>query len=393
MTWWLEAQSSKTKPISKKRELLEGKESIIHGFLTMKYLITSWNKLVRKECITDNKLLFIENIYLQDQPWLYYLVSHINSMLLLPHTTFFYEEAPESTNHGALNPERAQRYVNSWKTVFEYYLSRRPNSKDFKHNLEVDYLLYLQRTHLRAIFLFPYEKKDYNQILVFRNKIMSLALKDGRFLIACFLLLEYRPFIYLFRFRFIRSHYYYMIKIVGHIAHLFDFFHRKKTNLHQLINSIIQNMIPKIIHYCWLSGDEFPTLFKKCINSWKKQLPGWEFRLWDKTCLEEINEPWVYEAYEAKVYSHASDYIRLYAVYKYGGFYLDCDVEVLKDLSPFIELDYVLSKENSDSGYIEAAIFGAHAGNPYLRKCMEKYHDRHFILEDGSYDYKFRVEF
>lgn len=58
----------KNKTDIKKRELLEGKESIIHGFLTMKYLITSWNKLVRKECITDNKLLFIENIYLQDQP-------------------------------------------------------------------------------------------------------------------------------------------------------------------------------------------------------------------------------------------------------------------------------------------------------------------------------------
>ena len=123
-------------------------------------------------------------------------------------------------------------------------------------------------------------------------------------------------------------------------------------------------MIPKIIHYCWLSGDKFPPLFKKCINSWKKQLPGWEFRLWDKSCLEEINEPWVHEAYEAKVYSHASDYIRLYAVYKYGGFYLDCDVEVLKDFSPLTGLDYVLSKENSSSEYIEAATFGAHAGNP-----------------------------
>lgn len=146
-------------------------------------------------------------------------------------------------------------------------------------------------------------------------------------------------------------------------------------------------MIPKIIHYCWLSGDEFPPMFKKCIHSWEKQLPGWEFRLWDKSCLEEIDEPWVHEAYKAKVYSHASDYIRLYAVYKYGGFYLDCDVEVLRDFSPFIELDYVLSKENSNWGYIEAATFGAHAGNPYLKKCMEKYHNRHFIKDDGSYDY------
>ena len=63
----------------------------------------------------------------------------------------------------------------------------------------------------------------------------------------------------------------------------------------------------------------------------------------------------------------------------------------MKDLSPFVELDYVLSKENSNSEYIEAAIFGAHAGNQYIKKCMEKYHNRHFIKEDGSYDYPFII--
>ena len=132
-----------------------------------------------------------------------------------------------STSRGALNHEKAQRYVNSWSTVFEYYLSHRPNSKDYKHNLEVDFLLYLNRTHLRAIKLFPYEKEDYIQILRYRDRIMSLALKDGRFIIACFLLFEYRPFIYLFRFKYFRTHYYYMVKIVARIAHLFDFIHRK----------------------------------------------------------------------------------------------------------------------------------------------------------------------
>ena len=207
------------------RELLQGKESIIHGFLTMKFMITSWNKLIRRECITKN--IFIEGIYLQDQPWLYYLISHINSMLLLPNTTYYYEDAPESASKGALIPEKAQRYVNSWNTVFEYYLSHRPSSKDFKHNLEVDFLLYLHHVHLRAIMLFPYEKKDYNQILKYRDNIMSLALKDGRFIIACFHLLEYKPFIYLFKFRCVRLHYYYIEKIVGRIAHLFDFVHRK----------------------------------------------------------------------------------------------------------------------------------------------------------------------
>ena len=211
----------------KKRELLEGKESILHGFFTMKYFITSWNKLIRRERIVEKNFLFIENIYLQDQPWLYLLASHIDSMLLLPHSTYYYENAPGSASHGVLTPEKAQRYVNSWNIVFDYYLSHRPCSKNFKRNLEVDYLLYLQHTHLRAIMLFPYEKEDYNQILKFRDNIMSLALKDGRLIIACFHLLEYKPFIYLFKFKYIRSHYYYAEKIVGHIAHLFDFLHRK----------------------------------------------------------------------------------------------------------------------------------------------------------------------
>ena len=217
----------KNKTDIKKRELLQGKESIIHGFLTMKFMITSWNKLIRRECITKIKLFFIEGIYLQDQPWLYSLAFHIDSMLLLPKTTYFYENASEGASRGILTPEKAQRYVNSWNTVFDYYLSHRPCSEEFKHNLEVDFLLYLHHIHLRAIMLFPYEKTNYNQILKYRDDIMSLALKDGRFLIACFLLLEYKPFIYLFKFRCVRLCYYYIKKIVGRIAHLFDFVHRK----------------------------------------------------------------------------------------------------------------------------------------------------------------------
>lgn len=150
-------------------------------------------------------------------------------------------------------------------------------------------------------------------------------------------------------------------------------------------------MIPKIIHYCWLSGDNFPPLVKKCIDSWRKQLSGWEFHLWDKSCLDEIDEPWVHEAYKAKVYSHASDYIRLYAIFKYGGFYLDTDVEVLKDFSPLLVLSYVFCLENSHGDLIEAATFGASAGNQFIQKCMNQYHGRHFIQDDGSYDYGFMI--
>ena len=120
-------------------------------------------------------------------------------------------------------------------------------------------------------------------------------------------------------------------------------------------------------------------------------MPGWELHLWDKSCIEEIDEAWVKEAFQAKVYSHASDYIRLYAVHKYGGFYLDTDVEVLKDFSPLLNFEYVLGMENSDRKFIEAATFGAQVGNEFLYKCMKSYHHRHFIKEDGTYDYSFMI--
>ena len=149
-------------------------------------------------------------------------------------------------------------------------------------------------------------------------------------------------------------------------------------------------MIPKIIHYCWLSDDPCPSLVRRCIASWLKKLPEWEVRLWDKSCLDEIDVPWVHEAYKAKVYSHAADYIRLYAVYQYGGFYFDSDVEVLKDFTPLTVNSYVLGWE-SGTDNIEAATFGAEAGNLYLKQCLDKYATRHFVKSDGTYDYQFTV--
>lgn len=35
-------------------------------------------------------------------------------------------------------------------------------------------------------------------------------------------------------------------------------------------------MIPKIIHYCWLSGEEKTILIQKCIKSWHKILPEYK---------------------------------------------------------------------------------------------------------------------
>lgn len=62
-------------------------------------------------------------------------------------------------------------------------------------------------------------------------------------------------------------------------------------------------MIPKIIHYCWLSDDPIPESLQKCMNSWKEKIPEYEFKKWDFTIFPKSESKWVEEAFDNKKYS------------------------------------------------------------------------------------------
>ena len=143
-------------------------------------------------------------------------------------------------------------------------------------------------------------------------------------------------------------------------------------------------MIPKIIHYCWLSGGSYPELTQKCIDSWKRLLPDYDIILWDMNRDKIGNIPWVKEAFEARKYAFAADFVRFYALYHYGGIYLDADVEVLKSFNPLLVNNYFLGREYYDD--IEAAVMGCEPQMEWVKYCLDHYDGRHFIKEDGSYD-------
>lgn len=143
-------------------------------------------------------------------------------------------------------------------------------------------------------------------------------------------------------------------------------------------------MIPKIIHFCWLSGNPYPKKIKKCIKSWKKILPEYEIMLWDKERFDVHSVSWVKEAYVNKKYAFCADYIRFYALYNYGGIYLDSDVEVLKSFDDLLNLPYFIGYENN--GYFEAATIGAEKGNGFIKMMLDSYEDNHFMKQDGSMD-------
>jgi mannosyltransferase OCH1-like enzyme len=154
-------------------------------------------------------------------------------------------------------------------------------------------------------------------------------------------------------------------------------------------------MIPKKIHYCWLSGEEIPEILQKSMSTWKKFLPDYELILWDKNKFDINSVDFVKEAVNVKKWAFAADYIRLHAVYTQGGIYMDTDVIVKKNFDKFLEHDFFSAVENDakknkdlknekPKHLINAAIFGSVAGHSYLKNCMDWYKDKHFILPDGS---------
>ena len=59
-------------------------------------------------------------------------------------------------------------------------------------------------------------------------------------------------------------------------------------------------MIPKKIHYCWLSDNPLPELTQKCLTSWKEKLPDYEIILWDLNKFDINSTQWTKESFESK---------------------------------------------------------------------------------------------
>lgn len=143
-------------------------------------------------------------------------------------------------------------------------------------------------------------------------------------------------------------------------------------------------MIPKKIHLCWISEDIYPDSINECINSWKKFLPDFEIIVWNAERAKSINIEWVNQAIKHKKYAFASDYIRFYALYHFGGVYLDSDVEVLKPFHNLLNRRSFIGFESDN--YLEAAIIGAEKNTEWVKCCLDYYDGKTFIDQHGKLD-------
>ncbi len=144
--------------------------------------------------------------------------------------------------------------------------------------------------------------------------------------------------------------------------------------------------IPKVLHYCWLSDDAMPPKLAACVESWKKYCPDFEIINWNFDRLGDNAPVWVRQAFDAKKYAFAADWVRAYALASFGGIYLDSDVEIIKPLDDLLGNDYLLSYEGESDSTIEAAVMGAVAGLPFFKNLLAYYDGREFVKADGSLD-------
>ncbi|EJR53267.1 hypothetical protein IIM_02631 [Bacillus cereus VD107] len=142
--------------------------------------------------------------------------------------------------------------------------------------------------------------------------------------------------------------------------------------------------IPRIIHYCWFGGKEKPDIIKKCIDSWQIHLVGYEIREWNEDNFDINQNVYVREAYKAKKFAFVSDYVRVYALYNFGGIYLDTDVEIFKSFSGILHHDSFWGFEQEN--YIATSTIGSVKGNKLIKIFFDSYEEKNFIKEDGNYD-------
>ena len=125
------------------------------------------------------------------------------------------------------------------------------------------------------------------------------------------------------------------------------------------------------IHYCWVGGAEKSDKIKMCIDSWKRFCPHAEIIEWNESNYDVRKNPYISQAYDQQKWAFVTDYMRFDILHQYGGVYLDTDVELLKDITPLTE-DNFMGFE-SRKHVAPGLIMHAKQGDELLKEILDYY--------------------
>ena len=142
-------------------------------------------------------------------------------------------------------------------------------------------------------------------------------------------------------------------------------------------------MIEKTIHYFWIGEKPLGEKEKHCIATWHKFLPDYQIIEWNEKNYDFSYCQYMIDAIKQKKYGFAIDVARLDIIYRYGGIYLDTDVEIIRPFDEAILNHPAICCFEGKKMVNFGSILGAEKANPVILKLLEQYKTRNFISKDG----------
>jgi inositol phosphorylceramide mannosyltransferase catalytic subunit len=120
--------------------------------------------------------------------------------------------------------------------------------------------------------------------------------------------------------------------------------------------------IPQVIHRVWLGESEMPAEYEAFGESFERHHPEWEMRLWTDADLPQLDITDADRA-RARTASGLSNLVRYEVLHRFGGLYVDTDVECLRDLTPLLRgVDAFAALESP--GVVGTAVLGSVPDHP-----------------------------
>jgi len=105
-------------------------------------------------------------------------------------------------------------------------------------------------------------------------------------------------------------------------------------------------IIPRIFHRIWLGGP-MPAKYVEYGRGWQALNPTWEMRLWTEANLPPLVNQDLFDS--SDLFAQKADVLRYELLFRYGGVYLDCDLECLKSIEPLlVDVEAFAAMESED---------------------------------------------
>lgn len=133
--------------------------------------------------------------------------------------------------------------------------------------------------------------------------------------------------------------------------------------------------LPSQLHFIWFG--EVPTQFNGYIGGWQLRHPDWGVKVWSRNNLPQLENQELFDAAISiagvpEGYQLMSDIARYEILYKYGGIYVDADMECKRPVDDLVRTARSIFAAWEVAGiWANNAFLGAQPGHPAMKQAIQ----------------------